>query len=363
MKYKYPHLHNLKKTNHKLHPNKKYTTNTTTTNTVNHKLHPNKKYTTNTTTTNTTTTINHKLHPNKNIKNNIDQNKTITNKKMVLSRNKKNPTRVKVTGFEKSKSLGIIFHNLNNKNIKNKYDIINKFIGDIYYINLLSRKDRNNIMSKHLNNLKLPFKRFNAFTPDMDNIDAFKDNNPQINFSFINKQPNNINSWVKGTIGCFFSHYYLMKELLQIQNPKKYYLILEDDCIPSIDHIYVSVLFAEKFNDLDILRLNSFCNDIVSASLLGWKIDRNHFHLTHEEKCLKVDGGTHFVFIKHSSIPKIITFLESYPLFFIDGMYNTKELNSYWYHFGNNIRYHSPSSIKRTESNKKNSNKLLLRLK
>lgn len=224
--------------------------------------------------------------------------------------------------------------------IKNKEDKIKSLLGEIYYINMDSRKDRKNILEKHLKNLKLDYNRFSAFCPI--NLSEVYKTYPNLNFSGFYKSKNI--TWTKGSIGCFMSHYLILRKLLEIENPKKYYLILEDDCVPTKEHILASLEFAEKFNDLDLLRLNSFNSTIKEISQFGWKVNVNHTKFL--EGTFKSDGGTHYVLIKHDKIRKILDFMESEKIFIIDGMYNTTKLNSYWLNFGNKIIYNSFSSIK-----------------
>jgi GR25 family glycosyltransferase involved in LPS biosynthesis len=266
-----------------------------------------------------------------------------------------------------------LFSNLNFKSKLNlKNDKLNKInylslLGKIYYINMDNRTDRKKYVENHLNQLWIPYERFSAFAPDLNNFDKLKEEYPQINFGFINRRFKN-NSWTKGTIGCFMSHYLLMKKIYQEESeePKKYYLILEDDCIPTLEHLKGALEFAEHFPDLDILRINSFLKEIQQNSINGWKINYNHNLLSTENKeknLIKFDGGTHFVMIKYTSIPKILNFLEKHELFFIDGMYNTRELNSYWYQYGTNIIYNSVSSIKTDFDRSKKMAKILINKK
>jgi len=233
--------------------------------------------------------------------------------------------------------------------LPDKLDKIKQLLGPIYYINMKSRKDRKKTMEHNFKRLNLDFTRFVAFTPNENNYTDFYHEYSNLDFSMFYNYKNC--QWKKGTIGCFMSHYLILKELEQIQNPKKYYLILEDDCIPSLNHILASLEFAEKFEDLDILRLNSFNNIIKEISEFGWKINKNHVYFNNKDKeSIKIDGGTHYVLIKHNKIKKILDFMESGIIFFIDGMYNTIKLNSYWLNFSYNIILPSVSSIKNIDN-------------
>lgn len=222
-----------------------------------------------------------------------------------------------------------------------KRQYINALLGNIYYINLDHRHDRKNLMENVMVKLGLNYERFNAIY--VDNIDDIIKQYPEFDFKFLISISKN-NKWLKGTIGCFLSHYLVMKKILENPNPKKYYLVLEDDCIPTLDHIYNSLLTAEKYKDLDILRLNSFCPKINPYLNNGiWKINDNHVHMKGN---LPFDGGCHYVLYKYSSINTIINFLKNTPIFYIDGMYNTNKLNSYWMEYGKKILAYLESSIK-----------------
>jgi len=235
--------------------------------------------------------------------------------------------------------------------ISNKLERVKELLGEIYYINMESRTDRKKIMENRLKNLTLDFTRFNAYCINNKNYKNFYESYPQLNFSNFYSLKNT--PWKKGTIGCFMSHYLILKELERIENPKKYYLILEDDCCPTLDHILASLEFAENFPDLDLLRLNSFNNLIKEISEFGWKVDKNHIYYTDEtNNTINFDGGTHYVLIKHNKIRKILDFMESEKIFIIDGMYNTTKLNSYWLNFSHKIIYNSLSSIKNGDISK-----------
>lgn len=220
-------------------------------------------------------------------------------------------------------------------------EYINSFLGKIYYINLENRIDRQIKMEDNLNSLGLNYERFKAI--DISNLDLT--NYSQFDFSFFSKyiRINMMYKWVKGTIGCFLSHYNVLKQILLEPNPKKYYLVLEDDCFPSLDHIQQSIKFSESKNDLDLLRLNSFYHIISNKSINGWKVDDNHKNMGGK---INYDGGCHYNLYKYESIEKILKFLESNIVFFIDGMFNTNKLNSYWLEYGSPIIQLSASSIK-----------------
>ena len=128
-----------------------------------------------------------------------------------------------VKNIEKSEKVDNKIRTINVKKKQIIYDNIESLI----YINLDERKDRNQLMQKYFQEF-FPGKkieRFSAMTPDKAK-----------NYEFIKSRLNGI-SWANihpGIIGCYCSHYLILKQLLEkYKNKEKtkpeYVIVFEDD--------------------------------------------------------------------------------------------------------------------------------------
>ena len=127
---------------------------------------------------------------------------------------------------------------------------------NVFVINLDKRKDRLHSITKQLNSVNIPFTRFSAFRPKIEEI---KNDELWCNsFKGINKgKSKKWNQYLKGALGCKMSHYTI------IENAKKnnldYVVIFEDDaliCENATEKIKEINLFFK--NDWDMLYLGGF---------------------------------------------------------------------------------------------------------
>ena len=143
-------------------------------------------------------------------------------------------------------------------------------IDRIIYINLEKSINRNNYMINLLNDIGIKYERYNA-----KKITENKLINGKYRFIYdklldYDVDNNLIDNWLKekllngnsydkkkilGALGCYISHYSIIKKFTKHKIKQKYLLILEDDV--KIDKNIISAvnLFIKENNDFDIIRI------------------------------------------------------------------------------------------------------------
>lgn len=229
----------------------------------------------------------------------------------------------------------------------------------IYYINLKARKNKKLFMEHQLSNIGIPYSRFEAVRPTEDSIkkggehySSYKRNRFEkakvcMGESYIS------NNYYRGTLGCYLSHYLLLKEIAKSSFCNV--LVLEDDCDLSSGKALTELQdsFYNKVipDDWDIIRstwssqkeLNkiNYCHplsrkfkksntcDLLSEVNGKYSNNKNNNPIIHS-----LYGGTHFQLINQKSAQKIIDYLDSDVMLPIDAMYTTNALNVYHAKFG-----------------------------
>ena len=183
---------------------------------------------------------------------------------------------------------------------------------DFKCINLKTRNDRRKLINSHLPNFNLKYEFFDAITDDNEyNVKFPKEYN-------------------KGQIGCFLSHY----KLLKTHNSDKILGILEDDVELCDDFLDRFKYIEDKFNlEWDIFFLSSYYH------LNDHKDMWNHsgdFELTDTKYIHRVYGAftTHAYLVNPKSIDKILKLIDENiaDTYAIDHVYCAKiesKLNCY----------------------------------
>jgi len=232
-------------------------------------------------------------------------------------------------------------------------------IDHIYYINLKYRENKKIFMEHQLSNIGIPYSRFEAIRPTEESIkeggeyhsfykrNKFYESKVCVGESYI---PNH---YYHGTLGCYLSHYLLLKEIAKSSFSNV--LVLEDDCDLSGDKTLTELQNALCNylipDDWDIVRSiwssNKELNKIKHCHPLSLKLKKAHtcdllkdiyqkysYNATENPVIHSLYGGTHFQLIKQQSAQKIIDHLDSDVILPIDAMYTTNAINVYHSKFG-----------------------------
>ncbi len=224
----------------------------------------------------------------------------------------------------------------------------------IYYINLKERGAKKLFMEHQLSNIGISYSRFEAIRPTEESMKKRGEH-----YSFYKRNrfdkakvcmgesyiPSNYHY---GTLGCYLSHYFLLKEIAKSSFSNV--LVLEDDCdlsngkaLTEIQNAFYDYLIPD---DWDIVRstwsskeeLNkiNYCHPLSrkfkkthTCNLLR---DINYKYLNNKSQNPIVHtlyGGTHFQLINQQSAQKIIDYLDSDIILPIDAMYTTDAVNVY----------------------------------
>jgi GR25 family glycosyltransferase involved in LPS biosynthesis len=225
-------------------------------------------------------------------------------------------------------------------------------IDHIYYINLKKRKNRSLFMENQLSELNFPYSRFDAIRPTLKSssgqyFDFYKRN--LFNEAKLALGESSCPSKYKmGTLGCYLSHYKLLKSLSS--QPNKNILILEDDCYlnngKSLDELKDSFsnnlipddwdIIRSMWSSTDEIKKINFCHPMSfsfsnnqSTNIL-YDVNQKYINSPNRNPVIhSLYGGTHFQLIKSNSIPKILDYLDSECLLPIDALYTTTKLNVY----------------------------------
>jgi len=183
---------------------------------------------------------------------------------------------------------------------------------DFKCINLKTRKDRRELINSHLPNFNLKYEFFDAITDDNEyNVKFPKEYN-------------------KGQIGCFLSHY----KLLKTHNSDKILGILEDDVELCDDFLDRFKYIEDKFNlEWDIFFLSSYYH--LNEHKDRWN-PSGDFELTDTKYIHRVYGAftTHAYLVNPKSIDKILKLIDENiaDTYAIDHVYCAKiesKLNCY----------------------------------
>jgi GR25 family glycosyltransferase involved in LPS biosynthesis len=212
------------------------------------------------------------------------------------------------------------------------------------YINLEYHEKRMEHMENLLKKLQLPYKRFNAISPLLDDVK----NNKKLNKRVIEylKNKSTISRGL-GIIGCYLSHYNVLLETCNYNN--KYICILEDDL--NFDHVTLLnidkiISFLDKNYDWDMFRiirdkfdLGIHCKEQkhIINNIPFYKFETPHYQSIYNNgKNNSINGGTYFQIINRKNVPKIINYLNREDLYNIDSIYSTNQLNIF-YSFNKNF--------------------------
>jgi len=119
---------------------------------------------------------------------------------------------------------------------------------EIHYVNLLHRNDRKALMEKELNVIKnIPIHRFDAIQPSFHQLYELQEKEIISRDSYIKVLSENSSMITKGSIGCFLSHWELLKKCSQEQ---KIFILLEDDVTlhPEFESIVTKGLESIYYN-------------------------------------------------------------------------------------------------------------------
>ena len=226
----------------------------------------------------------------------------------------------------------------------------------IFYINRDKDIHKMKRMEKMIEDINLPQERFSAICPTPEDIaptgkfhSFYKKSKIIEARKYFGEPLNNIDldRYELGTLGCYLSHYFLLRRAYALKDRAESVIIMEDDCQLNAESLEEINNTLEKLpDDWDILRSTWSASDSLK------KINFSHpllseFSQSMYQNCLKdirdlsqrrplicpvihsFCGGTHFQIIKVQSIPKIMHYLQSHPIIPIDSMYVTNKLNVY----------------------------------
>lgn len=150
---------------------------------------------------------------------------------------------------------------------------------EIHYVNLLHRNDRKALMEKELKVIKnTPIHCFEAIQPNFKLLFDLQEKDIISKESYINVLSENSSMITKGSIGCFLSHWELLKKCSQEQ---KIFIILEDDVTlhPEFETIITNGLESINYN-FDRIYLGQphplWKNSAVDFNSYFWKLSNGY---------------------------------------------------------------------------------------
>lgn len=229
-----------------------------------------------------------------------------------------------------------------------------KMIEHIFYINLKHRKNKKLFMEHQLSNIGIPYSRFEAVRPTEESIKKGGEHHSFYKRNRLDKAKSCIgesyisSNYHYGTLGCYLSHYLLLKEIAKSSFSNV--LVLEDDCDLSGNKALTELQdsFYNKVipDDWDIIRstwssqkeLNkiNYCHPLSrqfkkshTCNLLS-EVNGKYLNNKNNNPIINsLYGGTHFQLINQQSAQKIIDYLDSDIILPIDAMYTTDAVNVY----------------------------------
>ena len=232
-------------------------------------------------------------------------------------------------------------------------------IDHIYYINLEARKNKKLFMEHQLSHIGIPYSRFEAIRPTEDSIKkggeyhSFHKRNRFDKAKICMGESYIPSNYHYGTLGCYLSHYFLLKEIAKSSFSNV--LVLEDDCdlsngnaLTELQNAFYDYIIPD---DWDIVRsvwsskkeLNkiNYCHPLSrkfkKSHVCNLISDINDKYLNNPKTNPTIHslyGGTHFQLINQQSAQKIIDYLDSDIILPIDAMYTTDAVNVYHAKFG-----------------------------
>ena len=270
------------------------------------------------------------------------KNNNIIEEKNIQIQNKKSFNKT----FSKNKQ-NIIINNNTNFNLIPFTKII--------YINLDDRTDRRKTFENFYKNEEISPIRFSAKKTSLYN---FKRDHPELTISNTLTTSNNIR-WVNGTLGCYESHYTILKN--HVNDNNAFLVVLEDDCTIKTQDLNKCLNLLQNNQNIDILRINCW----LPIPYNPYLIERNNRHSKYfdggERKYF--DGGTHCCIYHIKNIPKVLKFMKNENVFQVDALFSNNVINSVIYKIPPKIKYFSQSSIQKdtVDRNSVLFNKLMLK--
>lgn len=228
-------------------------------------------------------------------------------------------------------------------------------IDHIFYINLDQDTDKRERVNSMLYELGINFERYPAIKPEQKDIEAEGQYQEVFSKSKILEARNyfgekfdhlNIQKYQLGTLGCYLSHYKLLEHIYNNYSSLEHVIVLEDDAFLDQSTIEMLSKTIKKIDEWDIIRSTWSAPDQVELIKYCHPLSNNYEHSMQAEIYKKIRsfqkqypsvcpiihafcGGTHFQAINVSSIPKILSYLDSEVLLPIDSLYNTDKLKIY----------------------------------
>ena len=206
------------------------------------------------------------------------------------------------------------------------------------YINLERHNHRKEHMENMLQKLQLPYSRFNAICPTLEECNEIHNLNKRVKHYL---QNDTSQSRGIGVVGCYLSHLSVLNIIKDYYENHIY--VLEDDL--EIDpitlfHVNKVITYLESNYDWDMFRIirNKFDNDEtkefpkqVICDIPIYKIESPHYQSIYNNgKNNSINGGTYFQIINRKNIPKIIDYLQKEDVYNIDAIYSTNQLNVFY---------------------------------
>jgi len=237
----------------------------------------------------------------------------------------------------------------NNNNTNPQFTFINNFKFSnilsqtkVIYINLNARKDRKKQFEKFYKNTKINYERFPAV---QTTLEKFKNKNPHLNLYHFSRSFRNCKeSWINGTLGCYSSHYEILKKYNN-NNKFKYLVVLEDDCIISEDNLKYCLHYLQDNPKIDVLRVNNWDKNFYKKKEpfnFNFKNKYSRFAGKSKSYC---DGGTHICIYHINRIQNVLDYMNIEYVYQIDALFSTNEINNWCIRVPQEIKYLSISSI------------------
>jgi GR25 family glycosyltransferase involved in LPS biosynthesis len=228
-------------------------------------------------------------------------------------------------------------------------------IDRIFFINLDEDKVRRHRVESMLDCINLPHTRFPAIKLKNQDVETDVHLRSVQEKSMLNEITELFHEEVArdplqyhlGTLGCYMSHYKLLKSIHEDFSDQKIVLIIEDDCFFDQKSIHLAESVIDSLpSDWDILRSTWSATNECRKIEYSNPLSNNYSSLMEKKISLRkkeikktypstdplihaLAGGTHFQIVKVSSIPKILEYLYSEPFLPIDCLYTTNALNVY----------------------------------
>lgn len=226
----------------------------------------------------------------------------------------------------------------------------------IFYINLDQDTQKAESTNLQLSTTQLPFERFPAVKPTSRSIQSggeyhkfFKRNRFLESKAYFDEKLDvlNLEKYQLGTLGCYMSHYNLLKKIQRESQHLDHVAIIEDDVklndsnIPDIEKAIAEApedwdLIRSMWSSSNTLTLIDYCHPLsfyfqpeMIRKLIPAIVNIKYNCLACCPVIGAIFGGTHFQVVKVSSIPKILEYLDSEPLLPIDSLYTTNAINVY----------------------------------